>query len=702
MKGNVLTQKNDFNPNQLNYFIDKFNKKCKKKVFNLEDQYVGPNAALEVANLLVYNEHFIHLNLSKNSIGDYGARCIAGALRENTTIIHVDLSNNAICYEGAAEIFEMLAENENIVSLKLNSLEGLNRNRIDVRGMRPISNCLKQNQILQFLDLSGSSITNEGLMYLADGLEHNRSLVSLNISDNELGPKVQPLVKPLMVCNLLELDISNNKLGDAGLQVLINIFQQTSGTYSRLQSFNIAKNNITSFGATKVFDILSKNLTVKKLIMDENNLTGRGISGIVSLLFENSTLDHLSFYDCGLNYEGADALGTGLSRNFHVHTLIIGKNPIKDDGIKLLHSGIKENSSISTLDLSGCRIQDDGAKLIAELITNNHGLTKIDLKDNHIYDDGGLALVNAVRLNKRVTKLNLERNSMSYKYVQDIQRTIKSHASELTRQSAASFVQEMVYLKEFENQKYAVAQEGKIFDAKQKELNDELNYQNDLLEHYREDEAEKLELLEDEYAQILDEIRKADRTNYEQDDQAQQLKADMESEIHLITFQTTQAFNEIEELNRQIKKEKEAIDQTRINYERQISKLKVELGDRERVVNHLESTVNSTENQVNKLKEEKTRTPRSPMAKLETKKTDVRSPGKRSGSIMGEETRSPLIKVRASSKGFTGAVGTLDNTDNVLTGQVSSPKIPSSKTGKSGSRIKIKTNKTNPKTGKGK
>ena len=694
--------KNDFNPNQLNYFIDKFNKKCKKKVFNMEDQNIGPNAALEIAELLVNNEHFIHLNLSKNSIGDYGARCIAGALRENTTIIHLDLSNNAIGHEGAAEIFEMLVENENIVSLKLNSVEGLNRNRIDVRGMRHITHCLQQNQVLQFLDLSGSSITTEGLAYLAEGLEVNKSLASLNISDNELGPKCQPLIKPLMVCNLIELDISNNKLGDTGLQLLINIFQQTSGTYSRLQTLNIGKNNITSFGATKIFDILSKNLTVKKLIMDENNLTGRGISSIVSLLFENSTLNHLSFYDCCLNYEGADALGTGLSRNFHINTLILGKNPLKDEGVKLLIAGIKDNSTITTLDLSGCKIQDEGAKLIAELITNNHVITKIDLKDNCIYDDGGLALVNAVRLNKRVTKLNLERNSMSYKYVQDIQRTIKSHGTELTRLAAASFVQEMEYLKEFENQKYAVAQEGKIFDMKQKEVNDELGYHNELLDQYREDEAEKLELLEDEYAQLLDETRQADRIKYDLEDKAQQLKADMESEIHFIIFQTNTTFNEIEEFNRMIKKEKEATDQTRITYERQIAKLKIEVADRERMTNHLESTVNSTENQVNKLKEEKVKTPRSPTTKR-AGNLDNRSPTKRTGNTGTDiDARSPGLKVKGS-KGFEGYVSTLENVDGIVTGQVSSPKVPSSKIAKSTSKIKIKTvPKTNPKVGKGK
>jgi len=600
-----VDNKNDFNPNQLNHFVDKFDKNCKKKILNLEDQYVGPNATVEIANLIAYNSHFIKLNLSKNSIGDYGAKCIAAALSENSSIIHVDLSNNGIGPEGAADLFEVLGGNEYIASFKLNSVEGLNRNRIDARGMRPLASALKENYVLQFLDLSGSCITLEGFNYLAEGLSENTSLVYLNIADNDIGHKIQNIVKPLMSCNLLELNISNNRLGDVGLQLLIGIFQPTAVKHSKIQTLNIGGNNISAFGATKLFDMLSKNHTVKKLVLDNNNLTGRGISNIVGLLFENATLTSISLYNCNLNHERADALGTGLSRNFHIDTLILGKNPFKDEGIKILVSSLKENSMVRVLDLSGCKIRDEGGKMIAELMASNHNIVKVDLKDNHIRDDGGLAFLDAVRANKKVTKLNLVRNPTSYKYILEMERIIRSHQTEAVKESASSFAKEMDFLKVFETQKYAVAQEGKVLGAKHKELAEEVaDQQAELQERERVLQAE-MEDLEDEFAQLIEENRRAERERYDIEDKLVQAKAEMESQLHLIKFQTDNTYTETEEAQREIKKVKEQTDSAKIGYERTISKLKVEIGDRERQVNALEATVTSTENQVNRIREEK-------------------------------------------------------------------------------------------------
>jgi len=626
--------KNDFNPNQLNHFVDKFDKNCKKKTLDLEDQYIGPNATIEIANLVAENSHFIKLNLSKNAIGDYGAKCIAAALYENKSIIHVDLSNNGIGPEGAADLFSILTGNEYIASFKLNSVEGLNRNRIDAKGMRPLATALKENYVLQFLDISGSCITLEGFNYLAEGLSGNTSLVYLNISDNDIGPKIQNIIKPLMSCNLLELDISKNRLGDAGLQLLIGIFQPTAVPHSKIQTLNIGGNNITAFGATKLFDMLSKNNTVKKLILDNNNLTGRGISNIVGLLFENATLTSISLYDCNLNHEGADALGTGLSRNFHINTLILGKNPFKDEGIKILVSSLKENHMINVLDLSGCKIRDEGGKMIAELMSTNHNLIQVDLKDNHIRDGGGIAFLDAVRANKRVTKLNLVRNPTSYKYILEMERMIRSHKTGLVKESASSFAKEMEFLKEFETQKYAVAQEGRVLGAKHKELADELaSHQSEL--HQREKAlAAELELLEDEFAMLMEENRRAERERYNIEDQMVQAKAEMESQIHLIKFQTDNAYAEADEAQREIKKIKETSESAKAAYERTISKLKVELNDRERQVNALEATVTTTENQVNRIREEKnSKSPKNRRAGDKSPGNNDNSPSRARGSM---------------------------------------------------------------------
>ena len=628
-EGRCIDSKTDSNANQAKHFLDRFDQKCKKRIFNMEGQYIGANAAIEIANIIAENDHFINLNVSKNSIGDVGARCIAAALRQNTTIVHINLSNNSIGYEGAGELFEMLGENETIVSFKLNSLEGLNRNRIDSRGMQPLATSLKMNQVLAFLDLSGSAITAEGLPYLAAGLEGNKSLISLNISDNELGPKCQQLVKSLAGSNLLELDISNNRLGDAGVQALIGLFNHTVGSMTKLQTLDISGNNITGFGATKVFDVLTKNISLKKLVMNNNNITGRGLASILTLLWENPVLQHLSLYNCELNYEGADTLGAGLARNFHIETLIVGKNPFKDEGAKLLLTAIKDNQVLKEIDLSGCKVREEGGKAIANLISSNHNLTKIDLKDNNLYDESGIALVEAVKINKKVTKLNLERNPVSYKYVIEIERAMKANAVELSRLNATTFVKEMEFLKGFEAQKYVVAQEGRIFTAKQREVNEELVFHTQLMDQFKVEEAFLVGKIEDEYADIADELRKIKDQKREWDNEIQNTKVKMESELHFTRFNIENTKQEISELTKGIKKIKDSTDQSRVYFERQIKILKNEISDREKICNILDNTVVATEAHLRKARESSPRSPAKGRKLNFADKDEVTSPNSR-------------------------------------------------------------------------
>ena len=664
-----IDTKNESNPNQLNFFIDRFDKNCKKKVLNLDDQYIGPNAAIEIAAILAENTHFINANLSRNALGDVGAVHVAHALRQNYTIIHLDLANNGIGHEGAAAVFEMLAENETLISLSLNSHEGLNRNRIDSRGIKPIAQALKENQTLQFLDLSGSSITMEGATYLAMGLEHNKNLVSLNISDNELGPKVQPLVRALGTCNIIELNISNNKIGDAGLQLLLSVFQQ-GGTYStRIQTLDLSSNNITGFGATKLFDVMLKNASIKKLIMNHNPLTGRGISSMVNMLWENPIVSYLSLYDCELNYEGADALGIGLARNFHVDTLIVGKNPFKDEGIKLLTSNLKDNNTIQVFDFSGCKIREEGGKAIAELIATNHNITHVDLKDNYLNDGAGIALTNAVKVNKKILKLDLERNMTSYKYITDIQRSLKSNSMDIKKESAFTFVSEMTHLKEFEGQKHVVAHEGKIFNAKQAEVNEELDYAKDEMDQAKKEFGDIMEHLEDESVNIFGEQRRLDLLRHELDEGIQQAKADLETELHFTKFNIENTLQEIDELTRGIRRLKEGTDQSRISYERTILKLKTEIADRERVINVLESTVNSTENQINRIRDDKASGSRSPGKK--TTRTGDRSPKRSPGDTSARSPKTKLAKAsKEPNKGFGAFVSDL-GAEKLSTGEKS-------------------------------
>jgi hypothetical protein len=46
------------------------------------------------------------------------------------------------------------------------------------------------------------------------------------------------------------------------------------------------------------------------------------------------------------------------------------------------------------------------------------------LKENNIHDETGILLCEAVRNNKKIRKVNIERNPISYKYIEEIEKSL--------------------------------------------------------------------------------------------------------------------------------------------------------------------------------------------------------------------------------------------------------------------------------------
>jgi Ran GTPase-activating protein (RanGAP) involved in mRNA processing and transport len=107
-------------------------------------------------------------------------------IKVNNCIVRLDLESNDITVKGGEIIFSSLINQNSIIYLNLNSLEGINRNRVTAEGVRLLENVLKTNLFLEFVYLSGNSIKNEGLRYILLGLNNNSTLHILDVSNNDI------------------------------------------------------------------------------------------------------------------------------------------------------------------------------------------------------------------------------------------------------------------------------------------------------------------------------------------------------------------------------------------------------------------------------------------------------------------------------------------------------------------------------------
>ena len=129
--------------------------------------------------------------LQINSIGIEGVSAIAEMLTTNTSITELNLCCNNIKNKGIEILVEGIQSNHTITSIFLNGIS------IDNDGVKPLANLIRTSTTLISLELSGNKITAEGAIYLADAIKANpfTNLAKLSLRCNNIGePKDQKTI----------------------------------------------------------------------------------------------------------------------------------------------------------------------------------------------------------------------------------------------------------------------------------------------------------------------------------------------------------------------------------------------------------------------------------------------------------------------------------------------------------------------------
>ena len=123
----------------------------------------------------------ITLNLSENdnAIGDDGAVALAEALHHNSTLKELYLSTNSIGDDGAVALAKALHHNSTLKILYLSY------NGISDDGAVALAKALHHNSTLDGLILSDNSISDDGAEALAKALCHNSTLETLRLYGND-------------------------------------------------------------------------------------------------------------------------------------------------------------------------------------------------------------------------------------------------------------------------------------------------------------------------------------------------------------------------------------------------------------------------------------------------------------------------------------------------------------------------------------
>ncbi|KAL7844784.1 hypothetical protein SRHO_G00233230 [Serrasalmus rhombeus] len=401
------------------------------------------------------NSNLKKLRLSFCSITEEGYAALASALKSNPSsqLIELDLSGNDPGDTGVKTLINLLDDpNSNLKKLRLLSSSaaeevcdsltkvlGINPlllSDLDLSGkiqadseMKKVSDLLEDSHCrTQKLTLNKNSITEEGCAALSSALCSNPShLIELDLSENKLGDSGVKKICSLLgnqgcklmkvglsFCSiteegyaalasaltsncsshLMELDLRGNDPGDTGVQKLINLLDDPNSNLKKLRFLKAP-------AAEEICDSLTKVVGTNPLLLRELDLSGKiqGVSELQQLcsLLEDAhcKIERLGLSNCSITLESCAVLASILSLDSSsVRKMDLSNNNLLDPGMKDLTGGLTNaNCKLEIIMLKTCALTKESCSALADVLNSKYShLNELDLSNNNLEDSGVVQL----------------------------------------------------------------------------------------------------------------------------------------------------------------------------------------------------------------------------------------------------------------------------------------------------------------------
>ena len=262
-----------------------------------------------------------------------------------------------------------------------------------------------------------------------------RESVDINFRCNRLSLEdLSILCKGFLPGTLFTLNLSENDIGDLGVQVVVNALLAEGanacvlrslmlrscgmnngegmksmalfvGQVSRLTLLDIRTNKLTDEGMLEIGNALLRNQTsvladlrceafdlhdVKTLSLSPAALSNAVLVIFSGVLKCNSALRSVSIVDCKCNISTAQALAQSLrySCNKTLEVLDLTNVNLDDNGVSIISSALTTHPTIKVLRLDNCNFGEGGAGSLAENIRGKSSLVELSVANNHIHEVG--------------------------------------------------------------------------------------------------------------------------------------------------------------------------------------------------------------------------------------------------------------------------------------------------------------------------
>lgn len=321
-------------------------------------------------------------------------------------------------------------------ALQLTNLE-LCGNHIDPRGALVICHAIAKNHYVTRLDLSNNDLGDEGALAVADMLRINQQLQSLNVSQNNITdiggisiasafiPSVSPSGAPgQWNRSLFTLIMAANQLGDDTLLALSN----ATVCHRDLTRVDLSWNRVGPLGTKCLLRSFQRNPLVN-FILVANELGDEGTINLCEAMkrYGGRSQTTLNLYRNGITHKGAEAVGRMLEDNKIVMDVNLAGNSIGMKGIQAIKNSIVNSSSnLRFLNVSDNLLGDEGGKELAEIIAADLPLLiRLDASDNGFTDKSATAISKSLRVNTALQMVDFQNNTFGPKAVTAVEEMVR-------------------------------------------------------------------------------------------------------------------------------------------------------------------------------------------------------------------------------------------------------------------------------------
>ena len=411
----------DLRENMIHKFKDYCNSKCKNRIVDLSECYLGIHSIRLISSILYTSDRIARLNLTKNNLGDTGVQILISSIKNSLSLISLNITSNSITHKGGEVIFKELIYQQSIIDLNVSSIEGTNRNRMTAAGIKNLDKFLKNNLFIENLNICGNSIKDEGFFILSKGLNNNQSLYKLNISNNDIHHKgLNQGLNLISICKLYSLNISNNPILDEGLKRLTDSLKN----FNNLHRLNVSNCGFEFPGFEHLINALQYIKRIEYLNVSGNNIKSENFENLKPC-FSTFGIKTLNMSKCSLGNESTYILGECIAGNETIKNLNISENKITDLGFKSFIPLFSNNNVIESFDCSVNFISDITAKEFIKNMKFNRALRRVNFFDNQLKNEMGNLFIEILEVNKTLIYVNLIYNRVQMKTIDEINRILK-------------------------------------------------------------------------------------------------------------------------------------------------------------------------------------------------------------------------------------------------------------------------------------